>query len=388
MPLDSIGVKAIVIGGGIIGASVSWRLAGEGLEVTMLERGRLGLEASWAAAGLIAPQAEAHEPGPFFDIAMEAKRSFDENVERLTRESGVDPEYDEHGVLYVAFDSATVEDLKARAAWQQAGGGIVEELTAAQALKLAPTLSREVVYALHMPTNRRTDNRKLTQAYINAAVNKGARIREGARVDAIIERGGKASGVRLDDGSTESADVVVVAAGAWSSEIRGLEQDKIRFYPVRGQIICFDARPGLLAPSLFSGDGILVPRRDGRIIAGSIFEEAGFNKSVTMAGMEVILRAVRRLSPQLGSIPFREAWAGLRPATDDLLPVIGPSPTISNVIYASGHFRSGILLSSLTGEIVADLVKERKPRIDLNDVLPARFYEGRAQKVPLTLKAL
>ena len=388
MPLDSIGVKAIVIGGGIIGASVSWRLAGEGLEVTMLERGRLGLEASWAAAGLIAPQAEAHEPGPFFDIAMEAKRSFDENVERLTRESGVDPEYDEHGVLYVAFDSATVEDLKARAAWQQAGGGIVEELTAAQALKLAPTLSREVVYALHMPTNRRTDNRKLTQAYINAAVNKGARIREGARVDAIIERGGKASGVRLDDGSTESADVVVVAAGAWSSEIRGLEQDKIRFYPVRGQIICFDARPGVLAPSLFSGDGILVPRRDGRIIAGSIFEEAGFNKSVTMAGMEVILRAVRRLSPQLGSIPFREAWAGLRPATDDLLPVIGPSPTISNVIYASGHFRSGILLSSLTGEIVADLVKERKPRIDLNDVLPARFYEGRAQKVPLTLKAL
>ncbi len=388
MPLDSIGVKAIVIGGGIIGASVSWRLAGEGLEVTMLERGRLGLEASWAAAGLIAPQAEAHEPGPFFDIAMEAKRSFDENVERLTRESGVDPEYDEHGVLYVAFDSATVEDLKARAAWQQAGGGIVEELSAAQALKLAPTLSREVVYALHMPTNRRTDNRKLTQAYINAAVNKGARIREGARVDAIIERGGKASGVRLDDGSAESADVVVVAAGAWSSEIRGLEQDKIRFYPVRGQIICFDARPGVLAPSLFSGDGILVPRRDGRIIAGSIFEEAGFNKSVTMAGMEVILRAVRRLSPQFGSIPFREAWAGLRPATDDLLPVIGPSPTISNVIYASGHFRSGILLSSLTGEIVADLVKERKPRIDLNDVLPARFYEGRAQKVPLTLKAL
>lgn len=388
MPVNSLGVKAVVIGGGIIGASVSWRLASEGLEVTMLERGRLGQEASWAAAGLIAPQAEAHEPGPFFDIAMEAKRSFDENIERLTRESGVDPEYDEHGVLYVAFNSGTVEDLKARAAWQQAGGGIVEELTAAEALKLAPTLSHEVVYALHMPTNRRTDNRKLTQAYINAAVNKGTQIREGARVDAIIERGGKAAGVRLDDGSTESADVVIVAAGAWSSEIRGLEQDGIRFYPVRGQIICFDARPGVLAPSLFSGDGILVPRRDGRVIAGSIFEEAGFNKSVTMAGMEVILRAVRRLSPQLGAIPFREAWAGLRPATDDLLPVIGPSPTVSNVIYASGHFRSGILLSALTGEIVADLVKERRPRIDLKDVLPARFREGRAQKVPLTLKAL
>jgi glycine oxidase len=354
----------------------------------MLERGRLGQEASWAAAGLIAPQAEAHEPGPFFDIAIEAKRSFDATIDRLTRESGVDPEYDDHGVLYVAFDGTTVEELKGRANWQRAAGGVVEELAGAEALKLAPVLSRDVMYALHMPTNRRTDNRKLTQAYINAAANKGVSIREGARVEAILERGGNATGVRLDDGSTQAADIIVVAAGAWSGEIRGLEQDGIRFYPVRGQIICFDARPGILAPSLFSGDGILVPRRDGRVIAGSIFEEAGFNKSVTMAGMEVILRAVRRLSPALGAIPFREAWAGLRPATDDLLPVIGRSPSIPNVIYASGHFRSGILLSALTGDIVADIIKDRTPTIDMENVSPARFRDGKVERVPIKLKAL
>lgn len=354
----------------------------------MLERGRLGQEASWAAAGLIAPQAEAHEPGPFFDIALQAKKSFDAIVERLTRESGVDPEYDNHGVLYVAFDGTTIEELKSRARWQREAGSEVEELTPAEALKLAPVLSRDIVYALHMPTNRRTDNRKLTQAYINAAVSHGVEVREGVRVDAIVEKGGRATGVRLEGGATEAADVIVIAAGAWSGEIRGLEQDGIRFYPVRGQIICFDARPGMLAPSLFSGDGILIPRRDGRVLAGSIFEEAGFNKSVTMAGMEVILRAVRKLSPALGAIPFREAWAGLRPATDDLLPVLGPSPTVSNVIYAAGHFRSGILLSALTGEVVADLVKGRTPTIDMSQVAPARFREGRASKVPITLKAL
>src|SRR5260370_23941551 len=119
----------------------------------------------------------------------------------------------------------------------------------------------------------------------------------------------------------ESADVVINDAGAWSSEIRGLEEDRIRFYPVRGQILCFDARPGLIGPSLFSEAGIIVPRRDGRILAGSIFQDAGFNKSVTPDGMERILRAARALVPSLASIPFPPAMARLRPATHHLLPV-------------------------------------------------------------------
>jgi glycine oxidase len=354
----------------------------------MLERGRLGQEASWAAAGLIAPQAEAHEPGVFFDLAVKAKNSFDSIVDRLTRESGVDCEYDQQGVLYVAFDGPAAEELKARAKWQRELGAEVEELSAAEARKIAPAISPKVVGALHMPTNWRVDNRKLTQAYINAAVAKGVTIREGARVEAILEKRGRATGVRLDSGDSLDADVIVLAAGAWSSEVRGLEQDRIRFFPVRGQIICFDARPGLLGPSLFSGGGILVPRRDGRVIAGSVFEEAGFNKSVTMEAMEVILSAVRALAPGLGAIPFREAWAGLRPATDDLLPVIGPSPSIANVIYASGHFRSGILLSALTGEIVADLVKGRTPAIDMKPIAPERFRDGKVERVKITLKAL
>ena len=164
---------------------------------------------------------------------------------------------------------------------------------------------------------------------------------------------------------SKTGDVVVNAAGAWAGEIRGLEEDRIHFYPVRGQILCFDARPGLVEPSLFSESGIVVPRRDGRILAGSIFEEAGFNKSVTLDGMERILRAVRAMVPSIASIPFREAWAGLRPASDDLLPVLGPSPTVANVMYAAGHFRSGILLSAVTGEVIADLVKGREPSIDL-----------------------
>lgn len=380
-------MKAIVIGGGIIGCAAAWRLAADGAAVTVLERGRLGHEASWAAAGQIAPQAEAHEPGAFFDLALAGQRAFDAIVERLSRESGIDPEYDRDGVLYVAFDDRGARELAARAKWQRAAGAEAVEISPREALKLAPQLSDQIVRALHLPTNRRVDNRKLVQAFINAAAVAGAEFREGAHVDAIVASGGRAAGVRLGDGSTLAADVIVNAAGAWAGGIRGLEDDRIRFRPVRGQIICFDARPGLLGPSLFSGDGIVVPRRDGRILAGSVFEEAGFNKSVTLGAMERILRAAVALVPKLESLPFREAWAGLRPATDDLLPVIGPSPAIANVLYAAGHFRSGILLSALTGEVIADLAAGRVPTIDIEPFSPARFREGRAQAVKIA-KAL
>jgi glycine oxidase len=376
-------VKALVIGGGIIGSSVAWRLASEGVQVSVFERGRLGQEASWAAAGLIGPQAEAHEPGAFFDLALAGKRSFDAIVERLTAESGVDPEYDDHGVLYVAFDDVARARLQSRARWQRAAGGQVDELTPREAFRLAPVLSEKIIFALHMPNNRRVENRKLTLAYINAATHAGAEFREGALIHSIEVSNGRATGVRLADGSLEEGDVVINAAGAWAGEISGLEEDRIHFYPVRGQILCFEARPGLVEPSLFSESGIVVPRRDGRILAGSIFEEAGFNKSVTLDGMERILRAVRAMVPSIASIPFREAWAGLRPASDDLLPVLGPSPTVANVMYAAGHFRSGILLSAVTGEVIADLVKGREPSIDLVAFSAARFRNGTAHAVKL-----
>jgi len=362
---------------------VAWRLAAGGVQVSVFERGRLGLEASWAAAGLISPQAEAQEPGVFFDLALAGKKCFDAIVERLTAESGVDPEYDRHGVLYVAFDDAARAELQSRARWQRAAGSDVEELSPRQAFKLAPVLSEKIIFALHMPNNRRVENRKLTLAYINAATYAGADFREGARVDSIAITAARATGLRLADGSLETGDVIINAAGAWAGDIRGLEEDRIRFYPARGQILCFDARPGLVVPSLFSGGGILVPRRDGRLLAGSVFEDAGFNKSVTLDGMERIVRAVRAMVPSIASIPFREAWAGLRPATDDLLPVLGPSPTVGGVLYAAGHFRSGILLSALTGEVIADLVMGRMPAIDLAPFSPARFRDGAARRVKL-----
>lgn len=366
-------MKAIIVGGGIIGCSVAWRLAAEGVATTVLERGRIGQEASWAAAGMIAPQAEAEGPGPFFDFCLKARDAFETIAEQLARESGIDPEYDRAGILYVALDAAEHRELERRARWQRAAGAPVEELSGAEARRLEPALSPQTLYALHLPTNRRADNRKLTQAYAAAARRAGAELVEGARVDGVAARGGRATGVVMDDGAVREADVVVIAAGAWAGELRGLEGDRVRLHPVRGQIICFEAQPAILGPALFSLRGYLVPRRDGRLLAGSTMEEAGYNKAVTLAGLEKIVRGAIAMVPGLGGLTFRETWAGLRPATRDLLPVLGPSPSLPNVLWAVGHFRSGILLSALTGEIIADLVAGRRPAIDLAPFSPARL---------------
>jgi glycine oxidase len=366
-------LKVIIIGGGIIGASIAWRLARERAEVLVLERARLGLEASWAAAGMIAPQAEAQTSGVFFDLCLAARRAFDDTIDRLVADARLDPEYDPEGILYLALDAVERAELESRARWHRAAGALVHELSAAEARRIEPAISPETLFALHLPDNRRVENRKLTQAYIAAAINSGAQFREGAAVDSIVIAGGRATGVSLHDASTIGADLVIVAAGSWSHHVRGLEADRVALHPVRGQMLCFESRPRILTTAVFSMRGYLVPRRDGRLLAGSTMEEAGYNKAVTLAGMEKITRGAIAMVPSLADLPFREAWAGLRPATRDLLPVLGYSPSVANVIWSTGHYRSGILLSALTGEVVADLVAGRTPSIDLAPFSPTRF---------------
>lgn len=372
--------KIIIIGGGIIGCSVAWRLAREGASVTILERARLGQEASWAAAGMIAPQAEAQGPGAFFDLCVRARDTFDAIIETLRSESGVDPEYDANGILYLAFSASERAELEERARWQVRAGGAAEELSPAAARKLEPAISGDIVYALRMPLDRRVDNRKLTRAYAAAAVNHGAEIIEGASAAEVLVKSSGATGVRTQDGRVHQADAVIIAAGAWAGELRGLEADRVETFPVRGQILCFEARPGALKESVFSLHGYLVPRRDGRVLAGSTMEEAGYDKAVTLAGIEKIARGAVMMVPVLGRLSLRDTWAGLRPATRDFMPIIGPSPSAANVFYATGHFRSGILLSAITGEFAADLVNGRQPPVDLAPFAPARFSARREVK--------
>jgi glycine oxidase len=366
--------QVVVIGGGVIGSCIAWRLAREGAAVTVLERARLGKEASWASAGMIAPQAEAQAAGPFFELCLLARDRFEAALEMLREDTDVDPEYDRIGILYLALNDFERSELEQRAQWQTEAGGTVEQLTVSAARQIEPAISSQIVYALHMPLERRIENRRLTLAYVAAAIGKGAVFVEGVTVRGVLVKGRNVAGVRAYDGRVFEADVIVNAGGAWSSEIEGIA-DKVETRPVRGQMVCFETYSGRLRSSVFSPRGYLVPRRDGRILAGSTMEEVGFDKSVTLAGLARITSAALDMVPELGAVTFRDAWAGLRPATRDFLPVLGSSPSVPDFLYATGHFRSGILLSAITGEIVADLIQARKPPIDVAPFSPNRFAD-------------
>ncbi|SRR5579875_8248 len=367
-------MKVLVIGGGIIGNAVAWRLARAGIEVTIVERGRAGQESSWAAAGMIAPQAEAEGPGPFLRLCVQAKQTFEALLPELIAESGVDPQYDmASGVLYLALNQNDRAELAARAQWQREAGLEVEEISGEKARAISPMVSPGAVHALYMPNENRVDNRQLTQAFLNAALKAGAHLIEDSWVETIETRGGRFAGLRIQGGRLIEGDGAVNAAGSWASQIRGMEADNVRLYPVRGQIVCFQARPNLFGPSIFSLRGYAVPRRDGRVLTGSTREMARYSKDVTLEGMESIVRAAKEMLPSLGALRFREAWAGLRPATDDFLPVLGASPTIAGLYYATGHFRSGILLAALTGKLMASIITGREPETDISPFTPARF---------------
>ncbi|HEV3115027.1 MAG TPA: glycine oxidase ThiO [Candidatus Binataceae bacterium] len=375
-------MRVLVIGAGIIGNAVAWRLARSGVEVAIVERGRAGQEASWAAAGMIAPQAETEGSGPFLRFCVEGKKAFEAILPELIAESGVDPEYDRgSGVLYLALNEKERAELAARAAWQREAGLQVEEISGERARAITPAISPQAIYALYFPHENRVENRQLTQAFLTAALKAGAKLIEDSGVDSIEIRGGKFSGLRLHDGELIEGDAAVNAAGSWASMIRGIEADNVRLHPVRGQIVCFQARPNLVGPSIFSLRGYAVPRRDGRVLAGSTREMARYSKDVTLEGMESIVRAARDMLPTLGTMRFREAWAGLRPATADFLPVLGPSPSVPGFFYATGHFRSGILLAAITGQVMAAMLSGGRPEADIGHFSPARFNNaGHAQK--------
>jgi glycine oxidase len=373
-------MRALVIGSGIIGSAIAWRLAHVGLKIRVYDRGHLGEESSWAAAGMLAPQAEADGPGVLVNLCLAGLDALHAVYRRLLDESNVNPEYDRAGMLYVALDGEERAELEARLKWQREAGLKLEELTGAQARELVPALSSEVIYALRFADEGMVDNRKLTEAYIQAALRAGVEFYACSAVEEIVVRGNRVVGIRLSDGKVEEADVVVNAAGCWASQIKGCCADGISIYPVRGQILCFEGPPNALKYAVLSPRGYIVPRRNGRLLAGTTREEAGYDKSVTLEGVARIAHGAHSLMPTLGSLPLRQVWAGLRPAAPDHMPVIGPSPTLAGLYYATGHYRNGILLSALTAEIIADLIVGKTPALDLTPVSPARFSADGANR--------
>lgn len=343
----------VVVGGGLIGCSAAFFLAREQLSVQLLERGALGAGASTAAAGMLAPIAELDEDGPLLRLGVEGLERFPGLVAELEERSGIDVQYRRSGLLRATRSEVEAERLRARA--EALAGFDLEWLDAAALRRLAPALAPDLAGALWSPREAHVRSEQLLRAYARAARACGAILREGEGGVGLLREGSRVAGVRTAAGALEAGHVVI-ATGSWGGELAGGLGFSLPVRPVRGQMLAVDAPPEPLGPIVWGDEAYLVPKRDDSVWVGATVEEAGFDCRVTVDGVRRLLEAAPRLVPALRESGFQSAWAGLRPATPDRLPILGPLPGLEGLTLALGHFRNGVLLSGVTGEWTARLV--------------------------------
>src|SRR5713226_263108 len=348
----------VIVGGGVIGLTIARALRQRGVrDVTLIERGRLGAEASWAAGGILGPQIEADQTDDFFQLACASRDLYPAFATALRAETGVDVELDTSGTLYLGFSQKDENELWRRFEWQKHAGLSVELLNAGEARALEPCISAKVCCALRFPKDVQVENRKLLEALATANEKLGVRLSTDCEVRAVRIEQERVCAVETSRGVV-SAPIVVLAAGAWTSFINLPGASRIEIEPVRGQMLCFEARPQIARHVIYSSRGYLVPRRDGRVLAGSTAERAGFDKRVTDEGINGIKSMAIEIAPTIAGLPLVSSWAGFRPRAADDLPVLGPCAGIKGLIYATGHHRNGILLAPITGELIAETIVE------------------------------
>jgi glycine oxidase len=340
----------------VIGLAVAreLRLRGAG-QVALIERGRLGSEASHAAAGMLAPQAEADRADPFFELACASRDLYPAFADELREETGTDIELERTGTLYLAFTSSDEAELEHRYNWQRRAGLAVERLSAEEARRHEPCISSSLRGALRFPLDVQVENRRLIAALSNSVLKQGVRLLTETHVKSLLQERGRIRGVETSRGLVH-APVVVVATGAWTSFL-GVSDKRVRpvsIEPVRGQMLCFESNPRLARHVIYSPRGYLVPRLDGRLLAGTTTEQAGFEKRVTGEGLNAITSHALEIAPAVGGLSLLDSWAGLRPRAEDGWPVIGECAELRGLFYATGHYRNGILLAPQTGVLLAD----------------------------------
>ena len=360
-----------IAGGGVIGGAIALELARAGLRVCIFDQQKLGQEASWASAGIISPAPE--NPGMIATVEL-AKRSaalYPEFVAQVEEISGQGTGFRRKGTIEAIFSHDAKEELSTIIALHHGLGLKAEPLRAEDARELEPALSDEMEAAVLRPEEASIDNRLLTAAIFEAAHRSRAEIFPVSRVTGIWRDGARCGGLLLENEKVE-AKWTVIAAGCFSGTIEGVSA-YAPVKPAKGQMIALRADDLEIERVLWSENVYLVPRNDGRILAGATVEYVGFDKRVTAGGIEKVLAGAIELAPGLKDGRIEETWAGLRPDSADHLPILGPTD-LQGLVMATGHFRSGILLTPVTARLVREWVTEQKVSTDWERFSPMRFH--------------
>ena len=366
----------IVVGGGVVGCAIAYCLAREGVRADVVERGEIGGEASGAAAGMLAPLAEVEDAGPFRELCLESLRMFPALAATLREETGIDIEYLTSGILRVALDDAEercLRDLADCSTCLPAGRHCLplHWLNPDDLRAFEPGLSPDVRGGVYSPEEHQVNADRLTQALARAAAIHGATLRRNLRISGLLMRNCRVTGVRTPDGDL-AAGHVVLAAGPWTGRLAVSLGVDLPVFPVRGQML---ALPSRRAPRhiLWGSAGYLVPKANGLVFAGATVERVGFRRRTTAAGLRGLAAMASTLAPRVGVFAPVDSWAGLRPGSADGLPLLGPLPGWEGVSVATGHYRNGILLSPVTGRLMARAIIDGSPDGALNPFSPARF---------------
>lgn len=364
----------LIVGGGIIGLAVARCLSKAHNRIVVIERNRVGQEASWAAAGMLAPHCENETLDDFFALCRASLTLYPDFIRTLQEETGMDVDFRTDGILYPALDDSDQQKLEHRHRRLRDAEVRVQYLSAKEARRLEPNLSNAVQMALLFQDDWQVDNRKLIHALAVSAQRAGVEILEDRPVSKILTEGDRVVGV-MAGGERWQAGTVVNAAGSWARYLSGVPAASCPpVRPVRGQMVVLDADGfPLFRRVVYSSKVYMAPKTDGRLLVGSTVEEAGFRKAVTGGGMWKLMSGALRVAPSLKSHAVVSMWSGLRPATPDRLPILGPS-SCEGLILATGHYRNGILLAPLTGQLIAELIRTNTVPSPMRPFLLTRFY--------------
>jgi glycine oxidase len=379
-----VSTDVVVVGGGLIGLAVAWRLAARGFAVTVVDPAPASA-ASRAAAGMLAPVSEVtYGEEPLLRLSIESLRRYPDFAAELESATGLDIGLKGDGTVIVATDAGDRGMLTELHAFQERLGLTATMLTSRECRTLEPTLSPVVRCGLLVDGDHSVDNRRLAAALLAAATAAGARILR-QRVRSVTVVDGRARGVRTDGDAIVSAETVVLAAGPWSASVDGVPiADRPPVRPVKGEILRLRAREHVPIPSrsirgYVNGESVyVVTRSDGEVIIGATMQDRGFDTTVRAGAVHDLLRDARTLVPGVDELDLVECLAALRPGSPDNAPMIGRTHT-EGLIVATGHHRNGVLLTPLTADLVAGLVTGDD---GTDPEIAATVSPGRFEKVP------
>lgn len=376
---ESTTPPVLIVGGGTIGLATGFELARHGTPVTIFEKNAAGRGTSWQAAGMLAPDCEiGFEELDLYALGRESLRRWPDFARAVEDASGQSVDYRDDGTLIVADDRDAAEEIRRLYEFQREHGLDVEWLTGAEAREVEPFVAPRLSAAVHVPADHQVDNRRLMGA-LKAAVQKaGGTLHEHTEVAAIAPDA-DAPAVVTADGTRVEGQAVVVAAGVWSRTLDGLTPDATPpVRPVKGQMIQLQMeRPFGLEHVIRGPDAYLAPKSNGRLVIGATSEEMGFDTTVTAGGMYDLLEGAWEVVPGIYDLPVDETWAGLRPASRDHAPLLGPSAA-PGVVMATGHYRHGILLTPVTAQEIAACIRTGETSDWIAPFSPTRFSTATA----------